>query len=102
MLFRISLSGLALATIGLGWPSSAHAQYVQAPAVRYYYPQARPQAYAYTRGYRGVSPRREVYRTPALPYNKSPYTDDWSTGRHLPFPKPWMLPTRDPAYRGGR
>ncbi len=98
----IKLTALTLATIGLGGPSSVQAQYVQAPNVRYSYPQARPQAYAYSRGYQAAIPRRGVYRSPALPYNKSPYTDDWSTGRHLPFPKPWMLPTRDPAYRGGR
>ena len=81
----------------LGAAGSSPAQYVVAPApARIYQPAQRryiprPSPYAVRPGYQA---------RPALPYNLSPYTDDWSTGRHLPFPKPWMLPTRDPAYRG--
>ncbi len=91
-----SVGGLVLGLAALGFAAPAPAQYAPAyrPAVPYYQPAA-------PRFYRPAAPAyRAQRRGSALPYNRSPYTDDWSTGRHLPFPKPWMLPTRDPADRG--
>src|SRR6185312_1419738 len=86
----------ALALLGLGWSGVASGQYAtRAPAYRYYQP-AQPR---YVPRAAPFAARGGYYANP-LPYNRSPYTDDWSTGRHLPFPKPWMLPTRDPAHRG--
>jgi hypothetical protein len=81
----------------LGAAGSAPAQYVVAPAPARIY-QPTPRRYVQRPSPYVVRPGYQV--RPALPYNLSPYTDDWSTGRHLPYPKPWMLPTRDPAYRG--
>lgn len=72
-----------------------------APQPYYYYPAAPvPQVrYAQPRYY---SQRNGVFlsgpdlvrRQPSvsIPYTRSPYTDDWSTDRRLPFPKPWMRP----------
>jgi hypothetical protein len=92
-----SIGLVVMGLLGLGAAGPAHAQYFVVPApARTYQPAPRryvqrPSPYAVRPGYQA---------RPALPYNLSPYTDDWSTGRHLPYPKPWMLPTRDPAYRG--
>lgn len=95
---RHLLAGLASALIGLASPAPASAQ-SGVPRQGVPYGTYRPAAPRYiqrapSRAFRG---QRGAY---SLPYNRSPYTDDWSTARHLPFPKPWMLPTRDPAYRG--
>ena len=93
---RRPIWSLSLAFLGLGWGGLAHGQYVVRPApARAYYQPAQPRS-----AQRTFAPRRGGYSGQVLPYNRTPYTDDWSTGRHLPFPKPWMLPTRDPAARG--
>ncbi len=83
-----------MATLGMAAPASA--QYAARPQAGYQlYRPAAP------RTYQRAAPAPRYQRPQSgLPYNRSPYTDDWSTSRHLPFPKPWMLPTRDPAYRG--
>ena len=100
---RRSISPLALATsalafMGFGWGGLAHGQYAVQPApARPYYQPAQPR---YGQRAATLVPRRKTYTSQVLPYNRTPYTDDWSTARHLPFPKPWMLPTRDPAARG--
>ncbi len=92
-----SIAAPVLGLLALTWGGSAFGQYqyqyAPAPAYRY----ARP---AQPRFFQRAAPARGGYYSQPLPYNRSPYTDDWSTGRHLPYPKPWMLPTRDPAHRG--
>jgi hypothetical protein len=89
---------LALAFLVLASTGSAFGQYVVRPApIRSYYQPAQPR---YDQRGTIFQPRRADYSNQVLPYNRTPYTDDWSTARHLPFPKPWMLPTRDPAARG--
>ncbi len=94
-----SIAAPVLGFLALSWGGPAFGQYQTTPAptptYRYVQP-ARPRFFQRTAP---VYPQRGYYSQP-LPYNRSPYTDDWSTGRHLPYPKPWMLPTRDPAHRG--
>jgi hypothetical protein len=94
----LSSSTLALAFLVLTSSGSAFGQYFVQPAPARYNNQASQPRYAQ----RGTifQPRRGSYYNQVFPYNRTPYTDDWSTARHLPFPKPWMLPTRDPADRG--
>lgn len=88
------LAGLALGLALLGHSAPASAQHVTRPG--YSAPAYRPSP-----RYATPAPAYRTHRGQyALPYNKSPYTDDWSTARHLSYPKPWMLPTRDPAHRG--
>ena len=104
MSHRMSLSPRSIAASALGflaltWGGSAFGQYryAHAPAPTYRY--AQPAQPRFVQRF-APAPARNGYYSQPLPYNRSPYTDDWSTGRHLPYPKPWMLPTRDPAYRG--
>ncbi len=75
----------------------------QAPMRRASYGRSSP---AVTPNYRYATPapRYQVQSpgfTPALhegimysssPFARTPYTDDWSTSRRLPYPKPWMGP----------
>ena len=103
---------LAAIVATLAWMSASPAPAQQ--VVRYYYPPAvarAPQQYYYYPAapapqVRYAQPRYYqrngvflsgpdlVRRQPGggIPYTRSPYTDDWSTDRHLPFPKPWMRP----------
>ena len=95
---RLSASSVALAFLVLSPSGSAFGQYVARPAPsRYNYQPSQPR---YVQRGTILQPRRSSNYNQVLPYNRTPYTDDWSTARHLPFPKPWMLPTRDPAARG--
>jgi hypothetical protein len=93
---RRAIATLSVALVGLGWAGLASGQSA-APATRYYYQPAQPR---YVQRPAAIAPRRAAHANPSLPFTRSPYTDDWSTGRHLPYPKPWMLPTREAPYRG--
>ncbi len=92
--------------LGLAFTGIARLATAQHPAPYYYPPLHRspgyttitpqvptlimPPRHAYPRHAAPARPR--AYH--AIPYTRSPYTDDWSTDRRLPFPKPWMLPSR--------
>jgi hypothetical protein len=92
------LSLSALVFLALNSSESARGQYVVQPApARFYSQQTQPH---YPQRDTIVQTRQSSYYNQALPYNCTPYTDDWSTARHLPFPKPGMLPTRDTAAQG--
>ena len=92
--------GLVLAGLLIASPRTASAQ---APG-RWVQTGRTVPTYAPARGYSaapGYPYARSPGFTPALhrgimyshsPYAQSPYTDDWSTARYLPYPKPWMGP----------
>lgn len=104
LLFLASLVG----TLGLLEVSAGTAQ-AQAPGTVYVTPGYRPAGYYYggryyyynyntaPRRYYGYStaPTRSGYRPGSIYYQAgSPFVRDYSTGRNLPFAKPWMRPLR--------